>query len=137
MESDLIRTEFEAVYSALSKGRLIFGSIPSKDAAVSAQKGYLDHTRQKRVNTYEITDKGRDLLRSVYIHAIQVNIPGQPPLILRNVEALVNTMNSGELSATFDLLQNGDYGEGELLFSLHEKYMSLYDLATLPEWEPN
>lgn len=137
MEIDLTRTEFETIYDALSKGRLVSGRIPSKDAAEATIKGYLIKTKlQNGIIFFEISGKGCELLKSVNIHAIQVNVPNQPPLFLRNHRELIRTIDGGCLSDTFVCLQDGEYESGDLLFSLSVKEMSLYDLATLPEWEP-
>jgi hypothetical protein len=83
----------------------------------------------------EITEAGNQVLRETIETIIKVNIPFQGPLYLRGCSELIAAMQSGELEDTFDLLSS-DYDEGDLLFSLTAKPMSLYELATLPEWEP-
>ena len=87
------------------------------------------------VSAVEITEAGKQLLRDEIETIIQVNIPYQGPLYLRDRGELIAAMQSGVLEDIFDLLRC-DYDEGDLLFSLTAKPMSLYELATMPEWEP-
>lgn len=127
-------SQIEAMFKALSLGRYLV-SAPSWNggAEKAVEKAMLFKHVRGHTTVYEITEAGKQFLRNEMVNAVQVNIPDQPPLILRDGKALSDDIQAGILDTTLDLLE---YGTGDILFTVSAKRISLYDLATLPEWEP-
>lgn len=137
MEDRPTISQIEAMLKALSLGRYIV-SAPSLNggAEKAVEKAMLLKHVMGHATVYEITEAGKQFLRNEMVNAVQVNIPDQPPLILRDAKALLDDIQAGILDTTLELLEYGDYGTGDILFTVSAKRISLYDLTTLPEWEP-
>lgn len=90
-------------------------------------------------NEYELTAGGIAHLKQKKVRAIQVDFPGQPPLILRNKKEFEHDVLAGIVDDTLDCQmdeRNGFSDDGTELFRVSVKVTDLYTLATLPEWEP-
>jgi len=78
---------------------------------------------------YELTAKGVAQLKQKKVRAIQVDFPGQPPLILRSQDEFERDVLAGIVNDTLDC-------QMDELFRVSVKVIDLYTLATLPDWEP-
>jgi hypothetical protein len=115
-----------ALYYAL-RSQWIF--LPNLDQLI--RLGILEQVDSRSIK-FTATELGIKLSKQIIVDAIQVTIPNQPPLIFYSLQELIDSLKAGELAEGF--LE--DYLFSTLLFSVSIKKISLYDLGTLPEWEP-
>lgn len=80
------------------------------------------------------SEYGKRYLKNQYEYVIQIECPDTSPFILRSGDEFAFACKN-ELWDTFDLMKDGNYLGGEVLFTVRTVYMSLYELATLPDWE--
>ncbi len=132
----LTEQEVDALYSVAGTDNYWAGSMgaaaPLWVYRDIAQMGLLSRT-DSSLESYSITDAGKDILRGMVIKAISVKIGDQPPLIFRDSREMVRDMQDGALTDEFDCIN--DHGDGELMFTVSAIKMNLLEIAELPEWQ--
>jgi hypothetical protein len=115
------------------------GTRENSMVAPAVRQGFMSHSNKKKGwKHYYLTDAGIEYLRQTVIKALQVDFPGQPPLILKDPQEFMRDVEGGQIDATFDCELDKRLGapDGAELFKVSIKEIDLYALATLPEWEP-
>jgi hypothetical protein len=115
------------------------GTRKNSMAAPAVRQGFMSHSNKKKGwKHYYLTDAGIEYLKQTVIKALQVDFPGQPPLILQDPQEFMRDVGGGQIDDTFDCLLDKRLGapDGTELFKVSIKEIDLYALATLPEWEP-
>lgn len=139
MSIELTHEQIEALYDVCHHDRRFIGveiGLPaSREAYLELAK--LGMIVQEHTNVYRMSDIGRDWLKAKQIFALSVVQPNQPAMYLRTGGDLVDDICAGTLDTTIELaLKYDNFNDGDELFTVSVKRISLHDLATLPEWEP-
>lgn len=129
------KEELDILYRALRDGhvRVELGTNEYGHIQVLCHQGYakLNQTGHAIV----ITPSGENALKREQVWAIEVEMPGTPVMVLRDFEELVDEIRGANLYEAFQLLEAGDYSDGDMLFTVKATRRTLHNLASLEFWD--
>ncbi len=140
MTQEFTKDEIDLLFEAAHKERLVsIGGVAPAVCRNLTERGYLEEKElNPRTWIHTLTARGINALRATKIKAIQVNIPNQPPYILRNASEFSQDVLGGQIEDMLsnDLDERFGLNDGAQIFGVSVKEIDLWALANLPEWEP-